>query len=160
MTSTPLWTCPVCGQQFVTRNMPHSCQVTALDSFFEPELRSLFDAFVAAARENGAVIVNATKSRVTLQARMRFAGVERPRKDHLVAHLVLTTPIRSARFTRVEYLAPYYYVHRLRLRGPEDIDDELKHWLAQAYQIGEQRHVTDPGWPRLRTPPEWVAVPR
>ena len=153
MSSSPLWRCPVCGQRFVTRNMPHSCAVVGLDAFFataKPELRSLFDRFVAAARESGEVTVNATKSRIALQARMRFAGIDRPRKHHLVANFVLTTPIESARLTRVEYVPPYYYVHRLRLASPADVDGELEAWLAEAYQVGEQRHVTDPAWPKVR----------
>jgi hypothetical protein len=143
--------------------MPHSCDVLALDTFFaaaKPELRPLFDRFVAAARESGPVAVNATKSRVTLQARARFAGIDSPRRDHLVANFVLTTPVQSARLTRVDYVPPYYYVHRLRLREPADIDAELRRWLAQAYQVGAQRHVTDPDWPKLREPPGWVHLPR
>jgi hypothetical protein len=86
MTEAPLWRCPVCGQSFVSRNMPHSCQVVPLDAHFDgkPELRAVFDALVAAARENGPVTINATKSRVALQVRMRFAGIERPRTDHLL----------------------------------------------------------------------------
>ena len=143
--------------------MPHSCDVMTLDAFFataRPELRSLFDRFVSAARECGAVTVNATKSRVTLQARGRFASIERPRRDYLVATFLLTTPLESARLTRVEYIPPYYYVHRLRLMQPEDIDGELEGWIAQAYQVGSQRHVTDPAWPKLRQPPSWVHLPR
>jgi hypothetical protein len=163
MASTPLWRCPICGQRFVTRNMPHSCAVTDLDAFFAhatPELRGLFDRFVAAASASGPVTVNATKSRIALQVRGRFAGIDRPRRDHLLANFVLTTAIESARLTRVEYVPPYYYVHRLRLREPADIDAELERWLAQAYQVGAQRHVTEPDWPRLRRPPSWVHVPR
>jgi hypothetical protein len=159
----PLWRCPVCGQRFVTRSMPHSCNVVGLDAFFadaEPELRSLFDRFVAAVGANGPVVVNATKSRVALQARGRFAGIDRPRRAYLVANFVLTVPVRSARLTRVDYFPPYYYVHRLRLREPADIDAELADWLAQAYQVGAQRHVSDPEWPRLRRPPDWVHLPR
>jgi uncharacterized protein DUF5655 len=144
-----MWRCPICGQQFVTRNMPHSCQVVELDEFFEgSEMRELFERFVAAVP--GPVIVNATKSRITLQARMRFAGIDRPRKRYLLANFVLTRPIESTRFTRVEHIPPYYYVHRLRLHGPEDIDAELEEWLAEAYQVGEQRHVSDPDWPKAR----------
>jgi hypothetical protein len=162
MTAAPMWTCPVCGQSFVTRNMPHSCAVIALDAFFDaaaPELRDLFDRFVAAARRSGPVTVNVTKSRVALQVRGRFAGIDRPRRDHLAANFVLTRPIRSPRLRRVEYLPPYYYIHRLHIRGPADIDPELQSWLAEAYQVGAQRHVTDPGWQKLRTPPSWVHIP-
>ena len=150
-----LWTCPVCGQTFVTRNMPHSCQVVALDAFFAaaaPELRELFDLYVTAARESGPVTVNATKSRISLQARMRFAGIDLPRRRHLVANFVLTRPIESPRLMRVDHVPPYYYVHRLRLGEPADVDAELRGWLAEAYQVGEQRHVNDPAWPRVHGP--------
>jgi Domain of unknown function (DUF5655) len=146
-----LWRCPVCGQRFVSRNMPHSCQVVPLDEFFAgaaPELRELFEMFVAAVGED--VTVNVTKSRVTLQDRMRFAGIDRPRKRHLLANFVLTRPIESPRLTRVDYVPPYYYVHRLRLTEPSDIDRELRSWLGEAYEVGAQRHVTDPDWPRQR----------
>jgi hypothetical protein len=154
-----MWRCPVCGQRFVTRNMPHSCAVVALDRFFAgSDLRELFDRFVAAVP--GPVIVNATKSRITLQARMRFAGIDRPRKRYLLANFVLTRPIQSERLARVEFVAPYYYVHRLRLHGPADVDSEVAGWLAEAYQVGEQRHVRDPGWVRERRPPEWVHLPQ
>jgi len=163
MGESPLWRCPRCGQRFVARNMPHSCDVRSVDEHFAAAaapLRAAFDALVAAAREHGDVTLNATKSRITLQVHGRFAAVERPRRDHLDAHLVLTRPIRSARFRRVEYVPPYYYVHKFRLCGPQDVDTELKAWLAEAYQMGRRRHVTDPAWPTQRQPPDWVAVPR
>jgi hypothetical protein len=153
MAETPLWRCPTCGQTFVARNMPHSCQVVGLDAHFAaaPGLRSVFDALLAAARESGPVTVNATKSRVSFQVRMRFAGIEKPRREHLVATFVLTRRVESERL-RVEAIPPYYYVHRVVLRAVSDVDDELRGWLAEAYQVGEQRHLTDAAWPRQRLP--------
>jgi hypothetical protein len=139
---TRMWRCPVCGQTFVTPNMPHSCQVVALAQHFAGrprELREAFDAFVAAARERGPVTINATKSRITLQVRMRFAAVE-PRRDHLRAHLVLKRPVESERFT-IEHLPPHYYLHRFRLTAPADVDDELRERLAEAYAVGAQEQV-------------------
>jgi hypothetical protein len=136
--------------------------VVPLDSFIEgapPELRELFELFVAAVRENGDVTVNVTKSRIALQARMRFAGIDRPRKRYLVSSFLHTTPVESARLARVDYVPPYYYVHRLRLAEPADLDPELRLWLAEAYEVGTQRHVTDPDWTRQRQPPDWVHVP-
>jgi Domain of unknown function (DUF5655) len=153
MTDAPLWTCPVCGQTFVSRNMPHSCQVVGLDEFFAgSELRELFEQYVAAARRNGPVTVNVTKSRIALQARMRFAGIQRPRRHYLLANFLLTRPVKSPRLTRVDHIPPYYYVHQLRLADTADIDAELEGWLAEAYQVGMQRHVDDPGWPRVSRP--------
>ena len=138
-----MWQCPVCGQTFTGRNMPHSCQVVPIDQHFAgrpPGLRATFDAFVEAARANGPLTVNATKSRITLQVRMRFAGIE-PRRDHLRAHLVLTRRIEHPRLT-VEYLEPRYHVHRLKLGQPADVDNDVKTWLAAAYDVGAQRHLT------------------
>jgi hypothetical protein len=148
----PLWTCPACGQSFVSRNLPHSCNVVELDAHFQgkgPEVRATFDALLAAVRENGPVTVNATKSRISFQVRLRFGGVEKPRRDHLIARFVLTRPIESDRLARVEQIPPYYYNHHVRLSRPEQIDGELRAWYAEAYQVGEQRHLTDPDWPRI-----------
>jgi hypothetical protein len=143
MAETPLWRCPTCGQTFVSRNLPHSCQVVALDDHFAgvPALREVFDAYLAAARECGPVTVNATKSRISLQARMRFAGIERPRRAHIVATFVLVREIVSPRL-RVQFVPPRYYVHRLTLRVADDVDDEVRAWLAEAYEVGEQRHLS------------------
>jgi uncharacterized protein DUF5655 len=142
MAETPLWRCPTCGQTFVSRNMPHSCQVVALDDHFAaaPGLRAVFDAYLAAARECGPVTVNATKSRITFQTRMRFAAVERPRRTHLNAHFVLDRRVESDRL-RVEFIAPRHYVHRIVLRAPSDVDAEVRSWLAEAYAVGDQRHL-------------------
>jgi len=146
-----LWRCPVCGQTFVGRNMPHSCQVVPLQTHFEgrDELRAVFDAFVTAAEENGPITINATKSRITLQARMRFAAVE-PRRDHLRAHLVLRRALESPRFIRVEHLPPDYFIHNLRLARPEDVDAELRGWLAEAYLSGSRPRGARPAPGRRR----------
>ena len=86
------------------------------------------------------VTVNATKSRISFQARMRFAAVERPRRTQLNVHFVLTRAIESERL-RVEFIEPRYYVHRLVLRTPSDVDAEVRSWLAEAYAVGEQKHL-------------------
>ena len=112
-----------------------------------PEVRAAFDALVAAAREHGPVTVNSTKSRITLQARMRFVAVDQPRRAHLTGHMVLTRPRPGPAVTRIDFIAPYYHLHRFRLARPRDIGDELRALVAEAYGVGEQRHLTDPDWP-------------
>ena len=133
-----------------------------LDDHFveaEPIVRATFDALLADVERSGPVTVNATKSRISFQVRMRFGGVEKPRRDHLLANFVLTRAIRSERLRRVEHVPPYYYVHRLRLSRPEEVDAEVSGWFAEAYQVGEQRHVNDKRWERQLVPPPWVHVP-
>jgi hypothetical protein len=156
-----LWRCPECGQTFVSPHMPHSCDVAGLGAFFaraEPGARALFDALLAAARSFGPVTVNATRSRATFQVRMRFAAVERPRGAVLRGHLVLTRPVPGvAAIARVEFLSPSYYLHRFRLSSVADLgDDAFAALLREAYGVGEQRHVREPGWPRVTEPPDWV----
>ena len=71
---------------------------------------------------------------------MRFAGIERPRKSHIVATFVLVRELSSPRL-RVQFVPPRHYVHRLTLRAMSDVDDEVRGWLAEAYAVGEQRHL-------------------
>ena len=146
----PLWRCPECGQTFVSPNMPHSCVVVPLAAHFDgkAELLAIYERLLAALRERGPVVENVTKSRVSFQTRMRFAGIERPRRDHIVATFVLTRPVANERVQRVEPLAPYYYVHRVSLYRPEDVDDELMAWMDEARLVGDQRHL-EPGWERV-----------
>jgi hypothetical protein len=133
--------------------MPHSCELRPLAVHFEgrPELLAIYERLLGALRERGPLVENVTKSRISFQTRMRFAGVERPRRDHLVATFVLTRPVASERLWRVEPLAPYYWVHRVRLYSPADVDDELLAWMDEARQVGDQRHL-EPGWERVTVP--------
>ncbi|MBI4467389.1 MAG: hypothetical protein HY656_08205, partial [Acidobacteria bacterium] len=83
----PLWQCPKCGRWFVTRNLWHSCARVSVGSHFrgkDPRLRRLFNRLVAALRRHGPLLVNANKTRISFQARMRFAGVQ-VQKDALLA---------------------------------------------------------------------------
>src|SRR3954454_14564961 len=139
MRRNELWQCPTCGQTFVSTNLPHSCFVVDLEDHFEDSddnVCETFQALLQAVEGNGPVTVNATKSRITFQTRMRFGGVDRPRRDHLQANFVLTRAIRHERLRRVDHVPPYYYVHRLRLDRPEEVDEGVAAWFAEAYAVG------------------------
>ena len=138
-----LWVCPECGQSFVSPNMPHSCNVVPLATHFEgrPQLLAIYERLLGALRERGPVTENVTKSRISFQTRMRFGGIDRPRRDHVVARFVLTRPVESERLLRVDHIPPRYYDHRVRLYRPEDVDDELLGWFGEARLVGDQRHL-------------------
>lgn len=141
MDQRPLWTCPDCGQTFVTRNMWHSCcQFTEQDFFGERAAqRALYRAFLTFVERFGPVTVNINKTRISFQSRARFAGVSRVTKDGLVCGFWLKRRIESPRFTRIEKLPPTDYVYTFRLTDPAQLDEEAAAWIAEAYEVGMQR---------------------
>lgn len=102
-----LWKCPRCGARFVTRNMSHGCGEYSVDGFFEgrsPSARELYDAPVRVIAELGPFEQVPTKTRIAFMVRVRFAAVNRVRRDGLACHVWLKRRIRSPRFTKVELL--------------------------------------------------------
>jgi hypothetical protein len=138
----PLWRCPECGKQYVTARMWHSCYVGSVDDFFagRPQrLRDTFDRYLEVARAFGPVTVDVAKTRISFQARVRFAGLRRTRKDSLVLGFWLKHRIDSARFTKVELIPPSNWVYEFVASSPDDIDTEVAEWLRAAYEVGMQR---------------------
>ena len=41
----------------------------------------------------------------------------------------------------IESISPRNHVHAFRLSDRSDIDGEFRGWLAEAYLVGEQRHL-------------------
>lgn len=55
-------------------------------------------------------------------------------------HLVLASTRDLPRFRKIETCTPHNVVPAVRLTRPDDVDEELAALLAEAYQVGEQRH--------------------
>jgi hypothetical protein len=140
----PLWTCPRCGRTFANPRQSHTCApLGEIDEHFvgsDPEVRATFDAILVAIRLLGPVTVLPEKSRIALQVRMSFAALM-PCRRWLDGHLVLARPVDSTRFRVVQTYSPRNVVHTFRLHGPDEVDAEFTGWLAEAYWVGEQRHL-------------------
>jgi hypothetical protein len=139
-TKRPLWKCPECGQSFVTRNMWHSCvRLTEADFFRDrPRQKELYGAFLRLVRELGPVTINVTKSRISFQARVRFAGVARIVRDGIVCGFWLKRRVESPRFSKVERIPPRDYIYQFKLTDEAQLDAEVRGWLAEAYRVGQQ----------------------
>jgi hypothetical protein len=136
----PLWTCPKCGHSFVTANIWHSCTTVDLGSHFEgksPTLLATFDRFAELARACGPVLIYAQKTRIVIQARVRFAGTV-VRKDWLDAGVWLKRRAEHPRLHRIEVFGNAGFGHHFRLVRPEDVDGDLASLVREAYQIGIQ----------------------
>ncbi len=138
----PLWRCGKCGHRFVTKNLWHSCGRYRLADHFKEkprELRKTFDRLVALAKACGPVTVYAQKTRIVLQARIRFASVV-VRRDWLDAGIWLKRRAAHPRLARVESFGRLGYGLHFRLRQPADVDDALRDLVREAYAIGIQSH--------------------
>jgi hypothetical protein len=141
----PLWQCKKCGRYFANRNQSHACGRHDLAHHFRgkrPEIRALFDQVAAAIRALGPVRILPEKTRIAFQVRMSFAQLT-PRMNWLDGHVVLARRLEHPRFRSVQSLSPRNHVHAFRLTTPEEVDAEFRAWLAEAYAVGEQRHLRD-----------------
>ncbi|MDR6559754.1 hypothetical protein J2809_004134 [Arthrobacter pascens] len=142
-TGRALWTCPSCGQAFVTKNINHSCARHSLDEPFREkpaEILRLFNVVRRTVEAMGPVTLVPYRDRVAFMVRVRFGGV-RPRRDWIDVNFWLTRRIESPRFQRIETLSPYTHVYTVRVTRASDVDSELTGWLREAYSVGCQKHL-------------------
>jgi hypothetical protein len=135
-----LWRCQKCRREFPNRNQSHACGRSRLADHFQgkpPQIRALFDAVVAAIRSIGPVRILPEKTGIAFQVRMSFAQVTPRRLEH-------------PRLRRTETFSPRNHMHVFRLSEPGEIDGDFRAWLAEAYRVGEQRHLP----PRKKLPNE------
>jgi hypothetical protein len=140
----PMWTCPRCGRSFANRNQSHACAATLdLGHHLEgkdPQVVAIFRRLVELAERNGPVTVLPERTRIAFQVRMSFAAFTL-RRHWVDGHVVLARRLASPRFRKVETFSPRNHLHQFRLERPEEADEEVAAWLAEAYRVGEQRHL-------------------
>jgi hypothetical protein len=85
------------------------------------------------------VTVLPEKTRIALATRMSFAALM-PRRRWVDGHVVLARRLEDPRFTRIETFSPRNHLHAFRLTSPDEVDAQFGAWLAEAYDVGMQRH--------------------
>jgi hypothetical protein len=138
-----MWCCPECNRRFANRNQSHACGRYRLAAHFEgkpPAARAIFDKVLRVARKNGPITVLPEKTRIAFHVRMSFAAFV-IRRNWIDGHVVLARRLENPRFRRIETFSPRNHLHAFRFESVEDVDAEVSSWLAEAYQVGEQRHL-------------------
>ena len=139
----PLWRCPRCRRFFANRNQSHACGRYPLASHFagkSKNVRAIFDKLLATAKRNGPVTVLPEKTRIAFQVRMSFAAFV-VRQNWVDGHVVLARRLENPRFRRIETFSPRNHLHAFRFMNANEIDDEVAGWFAEAYRVGQQRHL-------------------
>ena len=145
-----LWTCPRCGRRFANRNQSHFCSAVKLADHFagrDPSVVATFRKLVRVARRSGRLTVVPEKTRIALQVRMSFAAFTL-RRHWLDGHVVLARRRESPRFRHIDTISPRNHVHVFRLISPDEVDAEVASWLAEAYEVGAQHHLSRRTGPR------------
>ncbi|HKO97652.1 MAG TPA: DUF5655 domain-containing protein [Pyrinomonadaceae bacterium] len=140
-----LWKCPVCKRPFANTNQSHSCVTYTVDDFLAnkgPHAVALFERFSELVAECGPVITAPVKTRVGFQVRMIFAAVYKLTDESLDGHVVLARRLENPRFRAIESFSPRNHAHHFRIHSLEELDDEVKSWLKEAYKVGKQEHLT------------------
>ena len=92
------------------------------------------------AKRNGPITVLPEKTRIAFQMRMSFAAFV-IRRHWVDGHVVLARRFENPRFRRIETFSPRNHLHALGFESVDDVDTEVSSWLAEAYQVGRQRHL-------------------
>lgn len=117
-----------------------------VDEFFKgyKESRQLFDALLSAIEAIGPAELRVTKSQIAFRAGKNFAWVWIPAKylRGKTAPLVLSLSFRkrdsSPRWKEIVEPSPGRFMHHLELYSVNDIDDEVRNWLREAWMTANQ----------------------
>ena len=105
--------------------------------------RDLYATVINAVKDLGEVDVRVGKSQVAFRRNRSFAAVWSPGRylHGKVAPLVLTIylPVRdpSSRWKQIVEPAEGHFTHHLELWRKTDVDEEVIHWLRQAWRAAE-----------------------
>ena len=132
------WICPACDREFALAHQSHVCVpgCTVDESFAgrPPVQRAIYDALITHLKTIGPVHEDAVKVGVFLKHERKLAEV-RPMAKSLSLELILERKIDHPRFFRYVKISSDRIVHVLRLTSVDDVDDEVKQWLTEAYVV-------------------------
>src|SRR5262245_58792378 len=150
----PLWTCPKCGVQLITRNLWHSCGRATMGEWSRrmgPVARTLFARFERMIANCGEYHVSPAKTRIAFLGRVRFAGITSLSENGMTCAFALPNPLRSRRFASTEEVAPGWWSHRLRVTHVRELDGQGQSWLKRSYRLmGMQERLKARARPRQR----------
>ena len=117
--------------------------MTSLDEFFADyqESQALFEAVLKEINALGATEMRVSKSQIAFRRKRAFAWVWVPGKylRRKTPPLVLTLSFRSRstspRWKEIVEPYPGRFTHHLELYSTQDMDDEVRGWLRDAWQV-------------------------
>jgi hypothetical protein len=132
----PRWVCPDCGRQFGRNKQSHECApAMSLEHYFStgPEReRPIFEAVMEHLDTVGPVHVEPVSVGIFLKRSRTFAEL-RPMQKWVALSFALSRLVSHPRMARKVIPVGNRRYHVVNIRGPEDIDDQIRDWLTEAY---------------------------
>lgn len=108
-----------------------------LESHFagkDPKARELYAAVIRVVGAFGPVTAEPKKTCIHLVRRTAIGGIT-VRKDFVILEFKTDYPIDSPALAKTEQISRSRFHHTLKVTSPEDMTDEVKHWLNDAYTL-------------------------
>ncbi|MBW9092179.1 hypothetical protein JNB62_00615 [Microbacterium jejuense] len=99
----------------------------------------MYEAVAGAIADLGAAEIAVSKSQIAFRRRRGFAFVWRPGQYvtsdvPAVVSFRLAERLQSPRIKEVAHPSKNVWMHHIELRRPDEVDGELRRWLAAAYE--------------------------
>jgi Domain of unknown function (DUF5655) len=130
------WSCPRCARCFAHEGQFHSHDTVDVDGHFAgraEQLRVSFDKLIGSLPSD--VQVEALRTVIILSARTTFAFITVQAK-RLMVGVFLDRALDSPRVVKVDVISSRKIGIVVEVRGPDDVDDELREWLREAHELG------------------------
>lgn len=109
-----------------------------------PKARVLYDRFEQMIAAFGEYHIAPAKTRIAFLGRVRFTGITSLSEKGMTCSFALPNPLESSRFIKVEEVVPGWWVHRLRITEPVQLDKQIQAWLRKSYRLmGMQERLND-----------------
>jgi hypothetical protein len=108
-----------------------------LDALFagkDQVVRAIYNRLLAMLGELGQFTEEPKKTSIHLVNKVGFAGIH-PRKAYMYLNLRTKQPLESPRIAKREQVSKSRYHNEVKLETPDDVDDELRAWLKEAYEL-------------------------
>lgn len=132
----PAWDCPRCGRRFSRREQSHECApAMTIDEYFSTgpsRERPIFEAVMEHLRTIGPVHVEPVSVGIFLKRARSFAQL-RPMQQWVALSFSLPRTVRHRSISRKPIAHGGRYHHVVKLSEPEDLDDDIRAWLTEAY---------------------------
>jgi len=138
-----MWTCPLCNRQFIHNHQVHSCNDKVLADFLNGKSDhtvSLFWYFINEYNQIGNISIHPTKSMIGIASDKKIAWVTRLGKNFVDISFPFTKPYDdNLCFHKIAQVpGTQQFNHHFRLMQAEDINEEVKRFMALAYTEGKQ----------------------